>query len=678
MTGPAGIARAAAAVLLLCAAVPARAQVAPPRTLLDVPYVAQTADLCGGAALAMVFRYWGDRQATAEQFAPLVDDSERGIRTDVLTRAAETRGWQALAHRAGASPLADLDAHVARGRPAIALIEERPGRFHYVVVLARTDRAVIVHDPARTPFRVIPTEEFDRRWSAASRWTLLVLPGEARTAAPAPTVNGPGGPAPGGPCSALVDQSVERALAGDHAEAERGLVAASGLCPHASAPWRELAGLRVVQSRWTDARGFAERAVSLAPGDRQAWELLATARFVTDDSAGALDAWNQSGSPRINSVSVQGAQRTRHPVILDLVGLAPGDILTASALERATRRVQQLPIAKSAMVRYRPTDDGVAAVEAVLEERSLFANDVVDWAGIGARVLLKEELKLALAGPTGSGEVWSGSWRWESNRPRVTVGVALPAPGALPGIVSVDGLWEEQTYAVQTDLAEAGSFKERRRRGSVQFSDWLTNRLRWTGGFALDRIDGHRHVSLEGGVDRRWMGDLVSTAFTIGGWLPGEDRERFAVSDVSLAWRTDRRASTPWQGIAGLTIASENAPFAVWPSAGTGGSGRGALLRGHPLHEDGIITSENFAKQLAYFTVEHQRSLIETKFGDVRWVVFMDAVRAWGGLPGPPRRLQADIGGGVRFAGVRMDVGYGLRDQSWAVSAGWMTDWPWR
>jgi hypothetical protein len=666
---------------MLAAPAPAGAQT-PPRTLIDVPYVAQTPELCGGAALAMVLRYWGDPRAAAQDFAPLVDRDLRGIRTDALADAARQRGWQSLATRAGAVPLAEVDAHISRGRPLIALIQERPGELHYVVVVARTAEAVIVHDPARAPFRVMPLDEFDRRWSATSRWMMLVLPGDSRTLRQAPPVDVRGSDGATEPCGALVDHSVERALAGDHDTADQGLVAASGLCPRAAAPWRELAGLRAVQGRWSDARAYAERAVALAGDDDHAWRVLGTARFVTDDRAGALDAWNRAQSPRVSSVSVLGAKRTRHPVVIDLVGLEPGDLLTSAALDRATRRVQQLPAASAAMVRYRPVEDGDADVEAVIEERRLFPGGLVDWGGIGARVLLKEELKLWLSGATGSGDVLSGSWRWETNRPRVTGEFALPAPGALPGIVSVSGLWERQTYAVRTDAAEAGSFTETRRRGGVQFSDWLTHRLKWTGGLALDRIGGHRHVSIDGALDRRWMGDLMSTAISVAGWFPGEERERFAVSDVSLAWRVDRRASSPWQGIVGLTIASENAPFAVWPSAGTGGSGRGALLRAHPLHEDGIITSENFAKQLAYFTVEHQRPLVDTKFGDVRWVMFMDVVRAWGGLPGPPRRLQADVGGGVRFGsgggGVRFDVGYGLRDQSWAVSAGWMTEWPWR
>jgi hypothetical protein len=37
--------------------------------LLDVPYVSQTPELCGGAAVAMVLRYWGERDVFPQDFA---------------------------------------------------------------------------------------------------------------------------------------------------------------------------------------------------------------------------------------------------------------------------------------------------------------------------------------------------------------------------------------------------------------------------------------------------------------------------------------------------------------------------------------------------------------------------------------------------------------------------------
>ena len=55
-----------------------------PLTILDVPFISQSEALCGGAAAAMVLRYWGERGLTAESFSHLVDRSAAGIRTDAL------------------------------------------------------------------------------------------------------------------------------------------------------------------------------------------------------------------------------------------------------------------------------------------------------------------------------------------------------------------------------------------------------------------------------------------------------------------------------------------------------------------------------------------------------------------------------------------------------------------
>jgi len=163
-------------VVLLLAAARAQAQPAP-LPLLDVPYVSQSEALCGGAAAAMVLRFWGERGVSAETFAPLVDRSAAGIRTTVLVGALVQRGWRASA-LSGSDAL--LDSELSNGRPSIVLLEDRPGVFHYVVIVGATERAVIFHDPARAPLRVMGRAEFDRRWSASDRWMAIVLPA-ART-----------------------------------------------------------------------------------------------------------------------------------------------------------------------------------------------------------------------------------------------------------------------------------------------------------------------------------------------------------------------------------------------------------------------------------------------------------------------------------------------------------------
>src|SRR5215213_134555 len=143
---------------------PSMAQPAPHALpILDVPFISQSEALCGGAAAAMVLRYWGERGLTAESFSHLVDRSAAGIRTDALLKDLRSRGWIAIALDGTADA---IEAELRRGRPALTLIEDRPGRFHYVVVVAITSDAIVFHDPARAPLRVVGRPEFARRWQA--------------------------------------------------------------------------------------------------------------------------------------------------------------------------------------------------------------------------------------------------------------------------------------------------------------------------------------------------------------------------------------------------------------------------------------------------------------------------------------------------------------------------------
>src|SRR4051794_30022946 len=125
----------------------------------------------------MVMRFWGARGVYAEAFAPLVDRAAKGIHTSALTAALEARGWRA---QAGGGDLPRLSQEIARSHPVIALIEDHPGRFHYVVVVsAPVGGAVTIHDPARAPGRTIAADVFDRKWQRSDRWMLILLPGAA-------------------------------------------------------------------------------------------------------------------------------------------------------------------------------------------------------------------------------------------------------------------------------------------------------------------------------------------------------------------------------------------------------------------------------------------------------------------------------------------------------------------
>src|SRR3954469_4820565 len=89
---------------------------------IEVPYLPQTDALCGGAAAAMVFRYWGDAHADLQDFAPLIDRRAGGIAADVLTAAVESRGWRAV--RVDGS-IDALGARLRDGQPVIVLLPDR-------------------------------------------------------------------------------------------------------------------------------------------------------------------------------------------------------------------------------------------------------------------------------------------------------------------------------------------------------------------------------------------------------------------------------------------------------------------------------------------------------------------------------------------------------------------------
>ena len=246
--------------------------------LLDVPYIAQTPELCGGAAVAMVLRYWGERDVFPQDFASLVGSGEGGILTSTLTAAVRDRGWQALRLPAAEdAPHARIRSEIDRGRPLIALIEVAPHTYHYVVIVGSTDQVIVVHDPARAPFRILTWAEFDRAWTGTWRWSMLMLPASGFSPSDATAVTPSVSVATSSPatpsCDALVAHSVDLALAGDPEAAEDGLVAAVRLCPQEAAPWRELAGMRFSQSRWSEAADLALTAVHVAPDDAYAWQL---------------------------------------------------------------------------------------------------------------------------------------------------------------------------------------------------------------------------------------------------------------------------------------------------------------------------------------------------------------------------------------------------------------------
>lgn len=689
--------------------------------LLDVPYVPQSGALCGGAALAMVLRYWGRTGVLAEDFAALLEPDKVGIRTGTLVKIVETSGWTALPM---AGTPAEIERQLVRGRPVIALIQAGSDSYHYVVIVAWANGWVIIHDPNVGPFRAIHEGEFDRAWSGCERWALLILPpsgadrqggrGLAATAAPslgvpdpmAAAPRSPGAPdrtpaalrssgapnlipaAPASPgalgrCGALVEAGILLAKQGDTAEAELRFATAQSSCPTSAAPLRERAGLRFQAEDWVGASRLAEHALALDPNDADTWRLLAGSRFLAGDVEGALGAWNHVAEPRTDLTRVDGLNRVRFSAVAGQLSLPPGRLLTPHAFRRARRRLAEMPAQSDFRLSLRPLADGIAQVNVTLLERPLVLNGMRDAGSTGIKAITGREISIDVASPTGNGELWTAGWRWWKDRPRVSLALAVPGAGGRPGIWRLHGSWERQAYAAQALLGSGGAIpanvnREERRRTSLSFSDWFGPDFRLEIAAALDEwVDRGVHFSLHGSAETRWARDRLALRADWATWTSLKSSPPFEAGGLSAEWSSSgQEQCDAWLGGLGLSSTTSEAPLALWSGAGTG-NGRGPLLRAHPLLDAGVIQGRVFGRTLVHGTIERQAW--PWKPGPLRlgWALFVDAAKPWdtGRTSRVPWQVDGGMGLRLRSLGMkgtlRIDAARGFEDGNSAVSVGW-------
>jgi hypothetical protein len=641
---------------------------------VDVPYLPQTEALCGGAAAAMVFRYWGERHADAQQFAPLVDRRAGGISTGALAAAIEERHWRATAV---SGSIEAIRRALSDGQPPILLVESRPSRYHYIVVVGINDKGIVAHDPAWGPSRSFALDELLRRWRATNFWTLLILPGtkpqDAQTGRGRDSAYGAAHVQPA-LCDRLLNEALDDIEQRGASVADEALASVHDQCPRSSRPLSELAGVRFSEHRWSDAESLARQAVAIDGSDGYAWDVLASSRFMQDQLSDALQAWNQIGKPQLDRVSISGLTRTRYALVAEALGLTPNALVTSDAFTRARRRLELLPTRESARIAYRPQEDGFALVDVAILERRAAPHGLLEWVGAGVQGLVDREIRAFVPGPTGQGEVWTASWRWWNNRPRVALSFAAPRVGRLPGIWRADGSWEAETYMTGgSSLVRVAHLH-----GGVSVSDWLTAAVRYEAGVGVDSWNGTvRAASLGGTLERRWLSDRLTTAGTFTNWTPITSGDSFRTA----AFRATLQSSTEPLGFvqiaaADVEAASAAAPQSLWPGAGDG-HGRDPLLRAHPLLNDGIVSGPVYGRRLSALTLESQAWLPQPSIVRTAVAVFTDFGRASlrpASTSGDRFQLDAGLGLRVRLPGargtLRIDYARGLRDGRNAVTLG--------
>ena len=660
-------------LLLEVGAIIAPASIAPaqvaPSGAIAVPYLAQSELLCGGAAVAMVERWWGRREVYAEEFRHLVRDVEGGIRTTDLATAARDRGW-----RVDAAPGAPARVQHLLGEqiPVIALIEVGRDRYHYVVIVAWDSAAVTFHDPAVAPFTRLPVAEFTERWRAADDWLLVMAP------ATIATEPGEAPPAAVLPCG--LQDAADAARRGDLARAEELLDAAARACPDTPLVMRERAGLRFRQQRMAEAERLAGDYLALAPHDTLAVQLLAALRHLRGDRLGALVTWNTIGQPRLDLIRVSGLVHVRFRVVTRATGLQLASVLTTADLRLAARRVADIPALGATRVSYTPIGRGLAEVD-------IAAPEPLRWPtpprlAIGAaRAAFGGVAELEVGSIAGAGERWEARWRWRSANPEVAVRLEGPVRLGAPGILGVSGEWEEWRF-------DAGMPDLRRRAATLDFRSWwsaavesriATRHERWR--------DGREAVAIGLGIGLHDRGDRAALTVDAEEAIPISDHDGYRRVRAELGWRIgNARIGTALSTRVGILWADRSTPAGLLPVAG-GDAGRAVPLRAHRWDRDDRLPSRRIGRTIVHGGVAIDRFLAMAGPFTLGAGVFVDVARVSNPLGAvTDGDGYVDAGAGVRVGlpggggrVLRIDVARGVAaEPGWGISIGVEREWPFR
>jgi predicted double-glycine peptidase len=155
---------------------------------LDVPFIRQSEDGCGSAAISMVLQYWNAHGArTNPQRADsaliqkqLYSPKARGIYASGMEGYLKESGFRVFLLD---GEWKDLEEQLKQGRPLIVSLQ--PGSVkaprHYVVItgIDWQSGAVFIHDPARGKLLRIERAEFEKEWRPNRNWMLLAVPEKA-------------------------------------------------------------------------------------------------------------------------------------------------------------------------------------------------------------------------------------------------------------------------------------------------------------------------------------------------------------------------------------------------------------------------------------------------------------------------------------------------------------------
>lgn len=148
-----------------------------------VPFFRQSESTCGPAALAGILAFRGRPESLERITAKVYLPELRGTLPMDMENFAREAGFKTTS---AYGTLDELKAYIRKGTPVICMLDLGFSLYHqphYISVIGFDDvYAVIIGHDGLTPNSLIGYEKFDREWSRAGRWMLVIepAPGEAR------------------------------------------------------------------------------------------------------------------------------------------------------------------------------------------------------------------------------------------------------------------------------------------------------------------------------------------------------------------------------------------------------------------------------------------------------------------------------------------------------------------
>jgi tetratricopeptide (TPR) repeat protein len=470
-------------------------------------------------------------------------------------------------------------------------------------------------------------------------------------------------------------------------EARQAFDRALALDPQRPQAFVERGGLSFLERDYGNAVRDLERALALHD-DAYARELLASSLYLEGRTDDALAQWNRLGQPSLRTLDVVGLVHTRDRIVRREIALEEGSVLDLDRLRRSRRQLAELGIFDRVTLRPVPREQGKADLEAALIERHGFYKGTLDFVVSTAVNAIGRRVGARYSNLGGAAVSFGGEYRWNTNRPELSLSLDVPRPFGLPAYTHLRAFRGRQNYELD------GRFTRRSKGLDLDLRHVVDGRtVVALGARGRDRTFSRPEPfaprgfisGLEAALERRLVEnraqrlDVIASAFRA---LPalGSDLS-YTQTTLTVAYH---RQLSPRDERGGLETSELAAQVHWgWGSRGLpidemfvpGGSAEMDYpLRGHHQMHHGILGESPIARSLQLGNLEWRRRLAQWGELQLGSVLFIDAARVARAVNSADRAL-VDVGVGLRVGVrgapvIRVDFGHGLSDGKNALFVG--------